>query len=62
MEINISGADVATPIIKKLAINPEIEYADENRSVAVTSRFDPNNSSANPRIKNNADPIMIDRC
>ena len=58
MEINISGADVAIPIIKKLAVNPEIEYVYENRSVAVTSRLDPNNKSNNPRTKNNVDPIM----
>ena len=49
MDINISGAEVAIPIIKKLAVNPEIEYADENRSVDVTRRLDPSNKSNNPK-------------
>ena len=60
MDIDISGAEVAIPIIKKLAVNPEIEYADENRSVDVTRRLDPNNRRDNPRTKNNRDPIMTD--
>ena len=60
--MNISGAEVAIPIIKKLAVNPEIEYSDENRSVDVTRRFDPTNKSANPRTKNSNDPIMTGYC
>ena len=60
MDINISGAEVAIPIMKKLAMNPEIEYVDENRSVEVTRRLDPSNKSANPRTRNDADPIMSD--
>ena len=59
MDTNISGAEVAIPIIKKLAANPEIEYADENRSVDVTKRLDPSSKRTNPRNKNNKDPIMI---
>ena len=62
MDIDISGAEVAIPIIKKLAVNPEIEYADENRSVDVTRRFDPTNKSANPRTKNSNDTIMTGYC
>ena len=58
MDTNISGAEVAIPIIKKLAANPEIEYADENRSVDVTKRLDPGSKRTNPRNKNNTDPIM----
>tara|TARA_B100000161_G_C33293763_1_gene299760 strand:- start:254 stop:436 length:183 start_codon:yes stop_codon:yes gene_type:complete len=58
MDTNISGAEVAIPIIKKLAANPEIEYADENRSVDVTKRLDPSSKRTNPRNKNNTDPIM----
>tara|TARA_B100000401_G_scaffold428030_1_gene360190 strand:+ start:249 stop:563 length:315 start_codon:yes stop_codon:yes gene_type:complete len=60
MDIDISGAEVAIPIIKKLAVNPEIEYADENRSVDATRRLDPSNNSANPRTKINIDSIMTD--
>ena len=60
MDIDISGAEVAIPIMKKLAMNPEIEYVDENRSVDVTRRLDPSNKSANPRTRNDTDPIMID--
>ena len=56
--MNISGAEVAIPIMKKLAVNPEIEYADEKRSVDVTRRLDPSNKSSNPRTKNNNDPNM----
>ena len=48
------------PIMKKLAVNPEIEYLEENRSVDVTKRLDPSNKSTNPRTKNNEDPIMTD--
>ena len=59
MDTNISGAEVAIPIKKKLAVNPEIEYTDENRSVDVTKRLDPSNKRTNPRTKNNTDPIMI---
>ena len=59
MDTNISGAEVAIPIKKKLAVNPEIEYTDENRSVDVTKRLDPSNKRTNPRTKNNMDPIMI---
>ena len=61
MAIDISGAEVAMPIIKKLAVNPEIEYAEENLSVDVTRRLDPINNNTNPRTKNNTDPIMTDR-
>ena len=57
-DINISGAEVAIPIKKKLAVNPEIEYTDENRSVDVTKRLDPSNNSANPRTNINIDSIM----
>ena len=46
--------------MKKLAVNPEIEYADEKRSVDVTRRLDPSSKSSNPRTKNNSDPIMTD--
>ena len=60
MDTNISGAEVATPIMKKLAVNPEIEEVDENRSVDVTRRLDPINKRTNPRTKNNTDPIMMD--
>ena len=59
MDTNISGAEVAIPIKKKLAVNPEIEYTDENRSVDVTKRFDPSSKRTNPSTKNNTDPIMI---
>ena len=59
MDTNISGAEVAIPIKKKLAVNPEIEYTDENRSVDVTKRLDPSNKRINPRTKNNTDHIMI---
>tara|TARA_B100001027_G_C16146627_1_gene276145 strand:+ start:35 stop:244 length:210 start_codon:yes stop_codon:yes gene_type:complete len=59
MDTNISGAEVAIPIKKKLAVNPEIEYTDENRSVDVTKRLDPSNKRTNPRTKNNRDSIMI---
>ena len=59
MDTNISGAEVALPIKKKLAVNPEIEYTDENRSVDVTKRLDPSNKRTNPKTKNNTDPIMI---
>ena len=59
MDTNISGAEVAIPIKKKLAVNPEIEYTDENRSVDVTKRLDPSNKRTNPRTKNNTDPIRI---
>ena len=59
MDTNISGAEVAIPIKKKLAVNPEIEYTDENRSVDVTKRLDPSNKRTNPKTKNNTDPIMI---
>tara|TARA_A100001388_G_scaffold218269_1_gene168821 strand:- start:261 stop:443 length:183 start_codon:yes stop_codon:yes gene_type:complete len=58
MDTNISGAEVAIPIIKKLAANPEIEYVDENRSVDVTKRLDPNSKRTNPRNNNNTDPII----
>tara|TARA_Y100000816_G_scaffold210365_1_gene156050 strand:- start:219 stop:563 length:345 start_codon:yes stop_codon:yes gene_type:complete len=58
MDINISGAEVAIPMMKKLAANPEIEYADENRSVDVTSRLAPTNKSVNPRTKKNTGSIM----
>ena len=61
MAIDISGAEVAIPIIKKLAVNPEIEYAEENLSVDVTRRLDPINNNTNPRSRNNTDPIMTDR-
>tara|TARA_B100000123_G_scaffold270042_1_gene247281 strand:+ start:2143 stop:2346 length:204 start_codon:yes stop_codon:yes gene_type:complete len=61
MAIDISGAEVAIPIIKKLAVNPEIEYAEENLSVDVTRRLDPINNNTNPRTRNNTDPIMTDR-
>tara|TARA_B100000941_G_C28469536_1_gene535577 strand:+ start:666 stop:1013 length:348 start_codon:yes stop_codon:yes gene_type:complete len=60
MDKNISGAEVAMPIMKKLAINPEIEYLDENRSVDVTKRLDPINKSTNPKTKYNVDTTMID--
>ena len=60
MDINISGAEVATPIRKKLAVNPEIEYVDENLSVDVTRRLDPINKRTNPRTKNSMDPLMTD--
>ena len=50
MDIDISGAE-AIPIIKKLAVNPEIEYADENRSVDATRRLDPSNNSAIQGLK-----------
>ena len=41
IEIKISGADVAIPIKKKLAIKPEIESFFENSSVDVIRRFAP---------------------
>ena len=59
MDTNISGAEVAIPIKKKLAVNPEIEYTDENRSVDVTKRLDPSSKRTNPSTKNNTEPIMI---
>ena len=40
-EIKISGADVAIPIKKKLAVKPEIESFLENSSVDVIRRFAP---------------------
>ena len=58
--MNISGAEVAIPIIKKLAVNPEIEYTDENRSVDATRRLDPSSNRTKPRTKYNAEPIMTD--
>lgn len=61
IDTNISGAEVAIPIKKKLAVNPEIEYADENRSVDVTRRLDPNSKSANPKNKNKVEPIMANK-
>ena len=59
-DIDISGAEVAIPIINNLAVNPEIEYADENRSVDVTRRLDPSSKRTNPRTKNSMDPLMTD--
>ncbi len=40
--------------------DPEIEQADENRSVDVTRRLDPSSKRTSPRNKNNTDPIMTD--
>ena len=59
MDIDISGAEVAIPIMKKLAVNPEIENADETRSVDVTRRLDPSSKSRNPRTKNKILQILI---
>ena len=60
IDIKISGAEVAIPIMKKLAINPEIENVFENRSVELTSKFDPSNNSINPAIRNNVAAIILD--
>ena len=57
-EIKISGADVAIPIKKKLAIKPEIEKYFEKLSVEVTKKFDPRINNESPtNSKNRASSI-----
>lgn len=57
-EIKISGADVAIPIKKKLAMNPEIEKYFEKLSVEVTKKFDPRINNESPtNSKNRASSI-----
>ena len=57
-EIKISGADVAIPIKKKLAINPEVEKYFEKHSVEVIKKFDPSINNKSPtNSKNKASSI-----
>ena len=59
MEIKISGADVAIPIKKKLAIKPEIESFFENSSVDVIRRFAPYIRKTSPINKNKMASIIV---
>ena len=59
--MKISGAEVAIPIIKKLAMNPEILYVFENRSVELTRKFEPSSNNINPASENSIASVILDR-
>ena len=59
IDIKISGADVAMPIIKKLAYKPDIEYLLAVFSVDVIKKFDPTNNKSKPINKIDMDSIII---
>ena len=61
IEIKISGAEVDTPIRKKLATKPEIEYLEEKLSVEFTRNEEPNSNSINPVASINIASSIMDK-
>ena len=61
IEIKISGAEVDTPIRKKLATKPEIEYFEEKLSVEFTRNEEPNSNSISPVASINIASSIMDK-